>query len=513
LSAGNLNVNNAFVANNSGAYHSGLMNAASFNVGTSTFANANGVYTGIVNATSMNSALFSVGSTFTANASLINAAAINITGQVNTATFYSATSANVGANVQTNTSSFFVGSNGSVNTIIAAGAVTINGGTLAAGNTTITGFANVSTGVNTASFTVGTLFSANSTLVNAQAINIVNQVNTTTLYAVTSVNVASAVLANATGLWSTGTVNGAVISQGTNFVANSSGAYSTGTVNAATISTTNFTANSSTATHGTQLSSPLHTTGDGLYVANNSTIFVGNNSVSRSLANTTAIVVGNSSVNAYINSTSFSGVALTANNAAYLGGYAAETYVTSTANVTITGFYTISSNLTFTNTAIINANGRFGTVNQLLASNGTAMYWADSSVVGANALYAYNWTNSHIWGNTTQQANITISNGYFINGNTTISSSALTNGNTSVNAYVTQTGFVSTNGTITTNASTLGVYVGANSYINATTHFISSNATTNTVISANQITLNGANVMTTATTLKVYYANGTQAFP
>ena len=57
------------------------------------------------------------------------------------------------------------------------------------------------------------------------------------------------------------------------------------------------------------------------------------------------------------------------------------------------------------------------------------------------------------------------------------------------------------------------MYVGSNNFINVTHHVISSNSTTNTVITANQITLNGSNVVTTATAMKVYYANGTQAFP
>jgi hypothetical protein len=61
--------------------------------------------------------------------------------------------------------------------------------TLAAGNTTITGFANVSVSVNTALFTVGASFTANSTLVNAAAINVVGQVNTATFFASTSANV------------------------------------------------------------------------------------------------------------------------------------------------------------------------------------------------------------------------------------------------------------------------------------------------------------------------------------
>jgi hypothetical protein len=56
-------------------------------------------------------------------------------------------------------------------------------------------------------------------------------------------------------------------------------------------------------------------------------------------------------------------------------------------------------------------------------------------------------------------------------------------------------------------------WAGSNVYMNTTSIFVSTNATMNTIISANQITLNGANVMTTATTLKVYNAVGTQVFP
>jgi hypothetical protein len=51
---------------------------------------------------------------FTANSSLVNAAALNVVGQINTATFYATTSANVGANVQLTTSSIIIG-NSTVN--------------------------------------------------------------------------------------------------------------------------------------------------------------------------------------------------------------------------------------------------------------------------------------------------------------------------------------------------------------------------------------------------------------
>jgi hypothetical protein len=52
--------------------------------------------------------------------------------------------------------------------------------------------------VNGSSYTVSTSFTANSTLVNAASINIVNQVNTATLYATTSANVGTYFTVNST---------------------------------------------------------------------------------------------------------------------------------------------------------------------------------------------------------------------------------------------------------------------------------------------------------------------------
>lgn len=200
---------------------------------------ANSVFAAIVNAAS-----HTVGTTFTANATLVNAAAINIVGQVNTSTLYAATSANVGTAVVANATG--VWTTGTVN----AAAHTTSGLTINAtsvvptsntsghllGNstarfalsattidaTTITGTsANLSTSVNTALFTVGTAFTANATLVNAAAINVVGQINTATFYATTSANIASAVQANSTGIWTTGTANAAVLSVANSIVANS----------------------------------------------------------------------------------------------------------------------------------------------------------------------------------------------------------------------------------------------------------------------------------------------------
>jgi hypothetical protein len=59
----------------------------------------------------------------------------------------------------------------------------------------------------TGALTVGSTFTANATLVNAAALNVTGQVNTATLYATTSANIASVVQANALGLFTTGLVS------------------------------------------------------------------------------------------------------------------------------------------------------------------------------------------------------------------------------------------------------------------------------------------------------------------
>ena len=258
-----LTVGTSFIANTTGAYHTGVVNAASHTVGSNFIANSTAIVgTGFANiTTSVNSALFTVGTTFTANSTLVNAAAINVTGQVNTATFFASTTANVGANVQANTTAFLISSNSTVNTIVTATSFT-------QANTTATPFVANATGlyhtgvVNAASHTVGTTFTANATLVNAAAINITGQTNTTTFFATTSANVGTNVQANTTAFFvaANSTVNTTITAtsitqrstSSTPLTANEIGIYHTGTVNAATLSVgTNFVANTTRVVIGT----------------------------------------------------------------------------------------------------------------------------------------------------------------------------------------------------------------------------------------------------------------------
>jgi hypothetical protein len=180
-----LTVGTNFIANATALVHTGsanvtgAVNASSHTVGTNFIANATAlVHTGYANVTgAINASSHTVGTTFTANATLVNAAAINVTGQVNTATFYVATSANVGSNVQVTTSQLFIGnatvnsfansvmlkvSNSTAYTSIEPGSVSLTGASITTGVASFTGLtintnyeiqvlANTDLGINTTS--------------------------------------------------------------------------------------------------------------------------------------------------------------------------------------------------------------------------------------------------------------------------------------------------------------------------------------------------------------------------
>jgi hypothetical protein len=126
----------SLVTNTSGLFAVGLVNSTSFNIGSSTISNSSGVYTtGVVNTVT-----FSVGTAFTANSSLVNAVSLNVVNQINTATIYATTSANIASQVYANASGVFV--------------------------------ANTTGTVNAANISVGTAFIANSTKITFTGANI-----------------------------------------------------------------------------------------------------------------------------------------------------------------------------------------------------------------------------------------------------------------------------------------------------------------------------------------------------
>ena len=230
--------------------------------------------------------------------------------------------------------------------------------------------------------------------------------------------------------------------------------------------------------------------------------------------NTATLAVGTST----INTTSYSG---TSNNSNYLNGVSLatlESYITANAATAYanavaasgSGSVNVQSQYTWTNTHIfsntvthngnliigatagLNANGSYGTAGQILASNGTALYWASSlgtgtvqSVASGNGLFGgpitTTGTLSVLAGNSQVISN---ASGIFINQS---------------NIDVTQTqNYSMITGAITGNATTAYsnavTYIGTQSFVN--TSQLSSNLTnyqTTAGLSANVATLTSNN--------------------
>ena len=146
---------NWLVSNTSGVYHTGTVNAASYTVGTSTVANATGVYTGIINAAS-----HTVGTSTVANVTGVYTTLLsgNVTGSYISVTTANATTFN-GTTINANLAGSYV-------SVTTANATTLNA-------TNVNG-----TTVNAATLQT-TSFSANSTLANVYALNV--QTNTATI--------------------------------------------------------------------------------------------------------------------------------------------------------------------------------------------------------------------------------------------------------------------------------------------------------------------------------------------
>jgi len=146
----------------------------------------------------------------------------------NTITF----STNILVGTSVNAASFTAGASGTGTgglianvTTVTVGNNSVNAALTSSGLTIGAGFTANTTGVyagivNGSTISVGTAFTANATLVNAAAVNVVGQTNTATLYVTTSANVGTSVIANATGIYTTGVANAASLTVGTSFIAN-----------------------------------------------------------------------------------------------------------------------------------------------------------------------------------------------------------------------------------------------------------------------------------------------------
>ena len=327
-------------SNSTGLYHSGVVNSFSHTSGSGFIANSTAIVgTGYANVTtSVNSALLTVGTNFIANATaLVHTGFANVTTSVNSA-------------------SHTVGTN-----FIANATALVH-----------TGFANVTTSVNTALFTVGTTFTANATLVNAAAINVVNQINTASLFAssnVSTVNVlATLVTSNVSAGYAnvTGQVNTTTLYAGTS--ANVGGNVQITvsqygiTGNATTVPTMSLTASSLTIGNSSITGAPQ------INIANNlGNTIVNTTSVSTTTvyANTTGIHTGNVSstvINASANV-----------NAPLVFANVSGTYANITGQVNTTTFFATTS-------ANVGANVQL-TTSQLFIGNSTANVLSNSTIV------------------------------------------------------------------------------------------------------------------------------------
>ena len=279
-------------------------------------------------------------------AASVNAVTINAT-SVNASSF---TTSNNIVNVTVNTSSYSVG-NSVANTIITANGITIaaNGqGYFRMGNTAV------------------------NTTVNATAVYVANSTGNSLL--------------NPSGIYTTGTINAASYTVGTNFIANTTGAYHTGTVNAASHTVgTSFIANS-TAIVGTGYANVTTS-------VNSASLTVGTNFI----ANSTAIVgTGYANVTTSVNSASLTvGTNFIANTT---GAYHTGT-VNAASHTVGTSFIANSSVLTFTpntfnlGTSTTTANGYTYLPNGLKMNYGFVA--ANSTVGNVTFTNAYT-TNAYV---------------------------------------------------------------------------------------------------------------------
>ena len=535
-----LTVGTSFIANTTGAYHTGTVNASSFttsgfvanttviaptsntillgnSIGRFILSANTGDFSGTVTgtvanmSTSVNSALLTVGTSFIANTvgayhtGTINATSFTTTGLL----------ANTTALVPTSNTILLGNSIGrfvlSANTIDTSGAATI-ATTLSAGNTTITGFANISTSVNSALLTVGTSFIANttalvvttpltangsvgsggqgllsngatgspywSTVLTSIPATYVQNTDSRTLsgnlvisgtYFNPSAN--TILLGNSTQRWIlsantgdfsgdvTGTsanmstsVNSALLTVGTSFVANTTGAYHTGTVNAASFTTTGLVANVTAL------------------VPTSNTILLGN------------------SIGRFV---------LTANTGDFSGavtGTSANMSTSVNSALLTVGTSFIANTTALVVTTPLTANGTTGSSGEVLLSNGAtgSPYWGTVSS-SVPATYVQN-TDSR-----TLSGNLVISGTYF-----NPSANTILLGN-SIQRWVLSANTGDFSGAVTGTSANMSTSVNS-ALLTVGTNFI---ANTTALVVTTPLTANG----TTGTSGQVLHSNGTTGAP
>jgi hypothetical protein len=429
---------------------------------------------------------------------LVNAAAINITGQVNTATLYAATSANIASIVQANSLGVHVGAN-----------VVANTTALRVGNTTLTTTNAVFGGTIAANGGIGT---AKQVLVSS---------------------------AGANAYWATLDMS---FIPGTTFK-ESVRAATTADLGGVTATTTTLTAS-------TLVALPAQ---DGITLIVGDRLLVKDQATPAQNGIYDVTNVGSAGVTAWILTRSadadtiaeLASATVGVDSGTVNGGLVFDNDSKSTDTLGTTGMiwhtFVDTGGATFVGNLVMGtgSTGIFPASNTVgVAFGNTIARWnlvansadfsstvnavtsVNSALLTVGTAFIANTTGAYHTG-TMNAASHTVGSSFIAN-STAIVSTGFANITTSVNSALFTVGALFTANSTLVNAAAINITgsanaasfrAGANVFMNATHMFVSTNATMNTIITANQITLNGANVMTTATTLKVYYSNGTLAFP
>ena len=373
--------------------YNGVVNASSFNAGatgTGTGGSVQNTTTMFVGNNTINTSISAGAITINGTAVIANNSGLFTTGTVNAASHTTGATGTGTGGISANVTTLWIGNN-NINTTITSAGLVVNGTAVIANNSGV-----YATGtVNAASHTVGAVFVANTTTLNANGV-VVNSTGGYFTGLVNSTSHTSGAIGTGTG----GTVQNTttmfvgnnttnvsisasgLVVNGTAVVANNTGVWTTGTVNA--------------ASHTTGATG----TGTGGAVVNTTVFFLGNNTINAAV-NTTSLYIGG---NVIANSTG-------ANNAFNLGGVAAASYVNTSGAYTITGIHTHTANLVV-NAAII-AGGTSGSAGQVLTSNGTGnVYWSTVTSGGVNTAASYTWTNVQIF-----TANVTVNGAIIAGGN------------------------------------------------------------------------------------------------
>jgi len=321
------------------------------------------------------------------------------------------------------------------------------GTTIAGGNTTITGFANVSTSVNSASLTVGSSFIANTskvaigTAVGLEAnggIGTAGQVlhsNGTSIYWAVDDNAGGTVtsVATANGLsggpiTSTGTLG---VTTGSTLTVNTAGIHVNSALSITSLTLAGAASGVTTLAAGnTTITGFANVTGNVQISAINATSF---GATLTSNSTTAILTLGNSSVTATMNSSTFSG---TANNSTNLDG---------SSLATVQGQITGNATTAYTN-SVSYTDTKIGTANTAMVANAGAAY-TNATIFAANASNANNGTlafarlPSLFVGTTTIQST---SAAQAVTGITTLAA-----GNTTITGDITVSGNLTINGTTT----------------------------------------------------------------